>query len=135
MVSLDIEGAFDNAWWPALKAQLLAYNCPVNLYGMAPAGPTFWNLILTPYSENSGNSAYTFRRLRMMWSPCSPQSASSIEEEANHAQLACTAGESEVEVRAIETNSMVLTKLKYDDPVVHMNGEQISLLAKYASSV
>ncbi|GBP79729.1 hypothetical protein EVAR_49428_1 [Eumeta japonica] len=34
MVSLDIEGAFDNAWWLALKAQLLAYNCPVNLYGM-----------------------------------------------------------------------------------------------------
>ncbi|GBP86151.1 Putative 115 kDa protein in type-1 retrotransposable element R1DM [Eumeta japonica] len=76
MVSLDIEGAFDNAWWPALKAQLLAYNCPVNLYGMVKgylrdrevivryaggesrrgtskgciqgsiAGPTFWNLIL-----------------------------------------------------------------------------------------
>ncbi|GBP00872.1 RNA-directed DNA polymerase from mobile element jockey [Eumeta japonica] len=92
MVSLDIEGAFDNAWWPALKAQLLAYNCPVNLYGMVKgylrdrevivryaggesrrgtskgciqgsiAGPTFWNLILDSLPENSGNSAYTFFR-------------------------------------------------------------------------
>ncbi|GBP19486.1 Putative 115 kDa protein in type-1 retrotransposable element R1DM [Eumeta japonica] len=26
-VSLDIEGAFDNAWWPALKTQLHAHNC------------------------------------------------------------------------------------------------------------
>ncbi|GBP90782.1 Putative 115 kDa protein in type-1 retrotransposable element R1DM [Eumeta japonica] len=88
MVSLDIEGAFDNAWWPALKAQLLAYNCPVNLYGMVKgylrdrevivryaggvqkgtskgciqgsiAGPTFWNLILDSLPENSGT-----RRIR-----------------------------------------------------------------------
>ncbi|GBP97448.1 Putative 115 kDa protein in type-1 retrotransposable element R1DM [Eumeta japonica] len=34
MVSLDIEGAFDNAWWPALRNQLLVHKCPVNLYGM-----------------------------------------------------------------------------------------------------
>ncbi|GBP23734.1 hypothetical protein EVAR_13690_1 [Eumeta japonica] len=34
MVSLDIEGVFDYAWWPALKAQLLAYNCSLNFYGM-----------------------------------------------------------------------------------------------------
>ncbi|GBP74831.1 Putative 115 kDa protein in type-1 retrotransposable element R1DM [Eumeta japonica] len=34
MVSLDIEGAFDNAWWPALETQLRAQKCPVNLHGM-----------------------------------------------------------------------------------------------------
>ncbi|GBP92805.1 Putative 115 kDa protein in type-1 retrotransposable element R1DM [Eumeta japonica] len=27
MVSLDIEGAFDNAWWPALRNQLLVHKC------------------------------------------------------------------------------------------------------------
>ncbi|XP_050563196.1 uncharacterized protein LOC118276113 isoform X1 [Spodoptera frugiperda] len=76
LVSLDIEGAFDNAWWPALKHQLIARKCPKNLYAMVNSylserrvkvnfagassekgtnkgcvqgsvgGPTFWNLIL-----------------------------------------------------------------------------------------
>lgn len=76
LVSLDIEGTFDNAWWPALKVQLLAKGCPRNLSDMilsyladrrielsytgarlsrgsskgcvqdSIAGPTFWNVIL-----------------------------------------------------------------------------------------
>ncbi|CAH2091367.1 unnamed protein product [Euphydryas editha] len=76
LVSLDIEGAFDNAWWPALKKQLVDKHCPRNLYAMVASylqdrrvivnyaratsekettkgcvqgsigGPTFWNLIL-----------------------------------------------------------------------------------------
>ncbi|CAH2091712.1 unnamed protein product [Euphydryas editha] len=76
LVSLDIEGAFDNAWWPALKKQLVEKHCPKNLYSMVASylkdrkvivnyaratsekettkgcvqgsigGPTFWNLIL-----------------------------------------------------------------------------------------
>ncbi|CAH2105843.1 unnamed protein product [Euphydryas editha] len=76
LVSLDIEGAFDNAWWPALKKQLVNKHCPRNLYAMVASylqdrrvivnyaratsekettkgcvqgsigGPTFWNLIL-----------------------------------------------------------------------------------------
>ncbi|GBP65876.1 Retrovirus-related Pol polyprotein from type-1 retrotransposable element R1 [Eumeta japonica] len=71
-----IKGAFDNAWWPAIRNQLLAHKCPVNLRGMmmgylrdrevvvryageefrkgtskgciqgSIAGPTFWNLVL-----------------------------------------------------------------------------------------
>ncbi|XP_046977641.1 uncharacterized protein LOC124543461 [Vanessa cardui] len=78
LVSLDIEGAFDNAWWPALKNQLRLRRCPKNLYLMVNsylqnrkiivnyagekserdttkgcvqgsiAGPTFWNIILDP---------------------------------------------------------------------------------------
>lgn len=31
MVSLDIEGAFDSAWWPAIKVRLAEADCPVNL--------------------------------------------------------------------------------------------------------
>ena len=76
LVSLDIEGAFDNAWWPALKRQMVVKNCPRNIYALVAsyledrnirvnyarassekgttkgcvqgsiAGPTFWNLIL-----------------------------------------------------------------------------------------
>ncbi|GBP33113.1 RNA-directed DNA polymerase from mobile element jockey [Eumeta japonica] len=34
MVSLGIEGAFNNAWWAALKTQLLVNKCPVNLYSL-----------------------------------------------------------------------------------------------------
>lgn len=78
VVSLDIEGAFDNAWWPALKHQLIERKCPKNLYAMVCSylkdrkimvnyakstsgrettkgcvqgsigGPTFWNIILDP---------------------------------------------------------------------------------------
>ncbi|GBP00859.1 Putative 115 kDa protein in type-1 retrotransposable element R1DM [Eumeta japonica] len=76
LISLDIEGAFDNAWWPALKTQLIDKKCPGNLYQMACSylterkitvnyaretvtkstnkgcvqgsicGPTFWNIII-----------------------------------------------------------------------------------------
>ncbi|CAK1587361.1 unnamed protein product [Parnassius mnemosyne] len=31
LISLDIEGAFDNAWWPAIKCRLAETACPVNL--------------------------------------------------------------------------------------------------------
>ncbi|CAH2218229.1 jg18388 [Pararge aegeria aegeria] len=78
MVSLDIEGAFDNAWWPAIKLQLIKKNCPRNLRNLVNsylenrnvqvryagetctkattkgcvqgsiAGPIFWNLLLDP---------------------------------------------------------------------------------------
>ncbi|XP_052744231.1 uncharacterized protein LOC128199301 [Bicyclus anynana] len=30
-VSLDIEGAFDSAWWPAIKVRLAEEKCPVNI--------------------------------------------------------------------------------------------------------
>lgn len=78
VVSLDIEGAFDNAWWPTIKNQLRKKGCPYNLrkiinsyfedrkvivnYAGATAtkrntkgciqgsigGPTFWNILLDP---------------------------------------------------------------------------------------
>ncbi|GBP26465.1 Putative 115 kDa protein in type-1 retrotransposable element R1DM [Eumeta japonica] len=59
----------------------------------------------------------------------SGQSASSIEEEANRAldRVHCWGVRNKLRFATLKTNSMVLTKkLKYDDPVVHMNGEQIS---------
>lgn len=31
VVSLDIEGAFNSAWWPAIKNRLLEKRCPQNL--------------------------------------------------------------------------------------------------------
>lgn len=31
MISLDIEGAFDSAWWPAIKIRLAEEGCPLNL--------------------------------------------------------------------------------------------------------
>ncbi|GBP98475.1 hypothetical protein EVAR_59901_1 [Eumeta japonica] len=83
MVSLDIEGAFDNAWWLALKAQLLAYNCPVNLYGMVKA--TFGTGLVHCWGV----------RNKLRFAPS-------------------------------KTLDGADQKLKYDDPVVHMNGEQIS---------
>jgi len=30
IVSLDVKGAFDAAWWPAILNELRAYECPNN---------------------------------------------------------------------------------------------------------
>jgi len=35
MVSLDVQGAFDVAWWPSILCNLRALNCPRNLYNLA----------------------------------------------------------------------------------------------------
>ncbi|XP_073963046.1 uncharacterized protein [Choristoneura fumiferana] len=31
LISLDIEGAFDSAWWPEIRVRLAEENCPLNL--------------------------------------------------------------------------------------------------------
>lgn len=78
MVSLDIEGAFDSAWWPAIKVRLKEEQCPGRLQGTMTSylndrivkvryagqehvqstsmgcvqgsigGPILWNLLLDP---------------------------------------------------------------------------------------
>ncbi|CAK1593585.1 unnamed protein product [Parnassius mnemosyne] len=78
IVSLDIEGAFDSAWWPAIKCRLRERKCPRNLRRLmnsyledrkvrvryankeyikvtnkgciqgSSGGPTFWNILLNP---------------------------------------------------------------------------------------
>jgi len=35
MVSLEVQGAFDAAWWPSILCNLRALNCPRNLYNLA----------------------------------------------------------------------------------------------------
>lgn len=78
LVSFDIEGAFDNAWWPSIKEQLRSNRCPGNLYNVfnsylsersvtlryagahsarhtnkgciqgSIGGPLFWNILIKP---------------------------------------------------------------------------------------
>ncbi|XP_045541155.1 uncharacterized protein LOC123722714 [Papilio machaon] len=78
LVSLDIEGAFNNAWWPAIKCGLVETKCPVYLRRIIDSylsdrkvrvryagaeytrttnkgcvqgsirGPTLWNVLLNP---------------------------------------------------------------------------------------
>ncbi|XP_045777032.1 uncharacterized protein LOC123875323 [Maniola jurtina] len=78
LISLDIEGAFDNAWWPKIKVRLAEEKCPINIrrllssylndrsvkvrycgeeYAIATekgcvqgsiGGPILWNLLLDP---------------------------------------------------------------------------------------
>ncbi|GBP91350.1 Putative 115 kDa protein in type-1 retrotransposable element R1DM [Eumeta japonica] len=61
------------------------------------------------------------------------QPASSIEEETNRAlaRVNCWGVRNKLRFAPSKTNSMVLNKnLKYDDPVVQMNSEQISLVGE-----
>nr|XP_013189923.1 unnamed protein product [Amyelois transitella] len=90
VVSLDIEGAFDNAWWPKIRVRL-AEECPVNVrrlvddylrdrkvavrYGgeeaMAEtskgciqgsiAGPLMWNLLLDPLLKELDNKGVYYQ--------------------------------------------------------------------------
>jgi len=34
MTSLDVQGAFDAAWWPAILYNLRKLQCPSNLYNL-----------------------------------------------------------------------------------------------------
>ncbi|GBP61462.1 Putative 115 kDa protein in type-1 retrotransposable element R1DM [Eumeta japonica] len=63
----------------------------------------------------------------------SGQLASSIEKETNHARarVHCWGVKNKLRFTPSKTNSIVLTKkLKCNDPVVHMDGEQISLVGE-----
>jgi hypothetical protein len=35
MTSLDVQGAFDSAWWPGILQGLRDFNCPSNLYKLS----------------------------------------------------------------------------------------------------
>ena len=35
LISLDVKGAFDAAWWPSILNGLKAYNCPRKLYNLS----------------------------------------------------------------------------------------------------
>ena len=82
VISLDIEGAFDAAWWPAIKCQLARKGCPQNTRKLVDnyltnrkvtiryadhqhtkvtnkgcvqgsiSGPTLWNLLLDPLLDD-----------------------------------------------------------------------------------
>ncbi|GBP30487.1 hypothetical protein EVAR_20941_1 [Eumeta japonica] len=63
----------------------------------------------------------------------SGQLVSSVEESANRAlaRVYCRRVRNKLRFASSKSNSMVLTKkLKYDDPLVHMNGEQITLVGE-----
>lgn len=88
LVSLDIEGAFDSAWWPAIKVRLAEEECPVNIRRLLDSylegrkvsvryageestretnkgcvqgsigGPILWNLLLDPLLHKMEESGY-----------------------------------------------------------------------------
>jgi hypothetical protein len=35
LISLDVQGPFDAAWWPSILNGLKSYNCPKNLYNLS----------------------------------------------------------------------------------------------------
>lgn len=88
IVSLDIEGAFDSAWWPAIRLRLAEEKCPVNLRRVMDSylsersvavrylgvehrrktekgcvqgsigGPILWNLLLDPLLKSMEQREY-----------------------------------------------------------------------------
>ncbi|GBP92813.1 Putative 115 kDa protein in type-1 retrotransposable element R1DM [Eumeta japonica] len=138
MVSLDIEGAFDNAWWPALRNQLLVHKCPVNLYGMVmgylrdrePVQP----LESRPDSllrELGDLGVYVQAFADDVVLMFSGQSASALEAETNRAlaHVRDWGDRNKLRFAPSKTNAMVLTrKLKFDVPVIRMGNTEIALV-------
>lgn len=91
LISLDIKGAFDNAWWPFILHQLRQKRCPSNIYSLIESyltdryvtvnyggatytqptckgcvqgsvcGPFFWNLILDDLLEQRFNKSVSIQ--------------------------------------------------------------------------
>ncbi|XP_063834856.1 uncharacterized protein LOC135084043 [Ostrinia nubilalis] len=88
LVSLDIEGAFDSAWWPAIRVRLAEEKCPVNIRRLLDSyldcrkvkvryageectrstnkgcvqgsigGPILWNILLDPLLQELDRREY-----------------------------------------------------------------------------
>ncbi|XP_063835567.1 uncharacterized protein LOC135084759 [Ostrinia nubilalis] len=88
LVSLDIEGAFDSAWWPAIRVRLAEEKCPVNIRRLLDSyldcrkvrvryageectrstnkgcvqgsigGPILWNILLDPLLRDLEDMGY-----------------------------------------------------------------------------
>ncbi|GBP96468.1 hypothetical protein EVAR_48131_1 [Eumeta japonica] len=82
------------------------------LYTRFYSRSNLWNLILDSLPENSGNSAYTCRRSRMMWSSCSPDSRlrRSRRRPTASSSRARWGVRNKLRFAPSKTNSMVLTK-------------------------
>lgn len=95
LVSLDIEGAFNNAWWPVIKLRLLEEQCSrplINILHHYPSdrsiklryagkeitkntnkgcvqgsigGPILWNLLLDPLLRSLMEQGTMCKHLRM----------------------------------------------------------------------
>ena len=162
VVSLDIEGAFDNAWWPAVKAQLIKKKCPKNLYGIITSyltdrkvrigymgevweksttkgcvqgsigGPFLWNLLLDTLLtdlERTGVRCQAFADdvVLLFSGHSTPDLQAEVEEALN--MVTRWGAKHKLKFAAHKTNAMVLTKkLKFDAPVLHMNGETLQLV-------
>lgn len=50
IVSLDVQGAFDAAWWPSIIKTLREFNCPKNLYHLAKNYFSQRSAVMTMYN-------------------------------------------------------------------------------------
>lgn len=133
-----IEGAFDDAWWPAIKRQLLAKKCPKNLRRLVNhyledrvvtvnyagntchkntnigcvqgsiAGPTFWNLLLDLLQDELEARR---RHLRTTWFWCSPdkQLKKSTKRQITFSHM-CMGGVSKINLNSRHTKQTHNTK-------------------------
>jgi len=54
LVSLDVKGAFDAAWWPSILKTLKEFKCPKNLYNLAKSYLSERSAIFTTNSMQTG---------------------------------------------------------------------------------
>ncbi|GBP79449.1 Putative 115 kDa protein in type-1 retrotransposable element R1DM [Eumeta japonica] len=138
LISLDKAVAFDNAWRPALKTQLVDKKCPSNLYQMACCvqgsicGPTFWNIIIDSLLQRLTDAKVHYQAFADdVVLAFSSESSSTIENAANKAMQIVTkwGSENKLNLAPQKTQAMVLTKkLKFQNPTIQMADSQINLV-------
>jgi len=50
LVSLDVKGAFDAAWWPSILKKLQDFKCPMNLYNLTKSYLSQRTAVMTTYT-------------------------------------------------------------------------------------
>ena len=114
LVSLDVQGAFDAAWWPGLLREMKDCKCPRNLYKLAMSYFTRRTAALTTNSL----------RLEKEVTRCFPQGA------------CCGPGFSNLQFNSLmEINFMERTKVVAyaDDLLVATKGDSVRAVENYAN--
>ncbi|CAK1583201.1 unnamed protein product [Parnassius mnemosyne] len=125
IVSLDIEGAFDSAWWPAIQCRLAEKRCSIG-------GPTFWNILLDPLLdglEKRGVYCQAFADDVVLI--FSGGTSSVIQDNANNilAYVHEWGVKNKLKFAPHKTKAMIITKkLKYETPHIQMGGTEITLV-------
>ncbi|XP_037293087.1 uncharacterized protein LOC119188929 [Manduca sexta] len=123
MISLDIEGAFDSAWWPAIKVRLAEESCPPNIRRLVAS-----YLDDRMGLERRGDYCQAFADDVVLVFDGDSTGEAQRQANAALAYVRDWGVRNKLRFAPHKTQAMVITnRLKYDTPILHMGGVDIGL--------